>query len=141
MTIAGKANRMIGLGWLWRLGTDRLAGELAALQRRVEELQAAERRYRDIIDALPVMMVYSVEPTPPHRAFFLSRGHETLGYSREEWMDPSALWLRVLHPDDREWVTRETELALARHSVSKIEKTSNVSHSLAKGTDSRSIPS
>lgn len=83
-------------------------------ERRVEAaLQDAERESREILDALPVM-VYSVEPFPPFKPIYVSRGHETLGYSRESWMEPG-LWEHVIVPEDRDRVLADVALARERH--------------------------
>ena len=89
-------------------------------ERRIAALlREAEARYRDILDTLPAM-IYSVEPEPPYRPVFMSRGHTLLGYSNEEWMDPT-MWTRVLHPDDRDRVLCEVERARAQHEPTVLE--------------------
>jgi PAS domain S-box-containing protein len=86
--------------------------DISAERRIAAELLDAERQSREILDSLPVM-VYSVEATSPFNPIYISRGHETLGYTHEEWMVPE-LWERLLHPDDRERVLRESGLARER---------------------------
>jgi PAS domain S-box-containing protein len=89
-------------------------------ERRIEqELLAQEEHYRHLVDALP-FMVYSVEPTPPYNPTFVSRGHESLGYTREEWMQPGH-WRDVVHPDDRDWVLAEVDLALELRTPTQME--------------------
>ena len=82
-------------------------------------LHAAEKKYRELVDSLP-LMVFSVQPTPPHSATFVSRGHELLGYSHHEWMEPGR-WESVLHPDDREWVLTDVGLALELRTATQLE--------------------
>jgi two-component system cell cycle sensor histidine kinase/response regulator CckA len=83
-------------------------------ERRVEAaLHDAERESREILDALPVM-VYSVEPFPPFKPLYVSRGHETLGFSRDNWMMPG-LWEQLIHPEDRDRVLAAVTLARERN--------------------------
>jgi PAS domain S-box-containing protein len=86
--------------------------DISAERRIAAELLDAERQSREILDSLPVM-VYSIRALPPITPIYVSRGHETLGYSYDEWMVPG-LWERLVHPDDRERVLREIELARER---------------------------
>ncbi|HVT39400.1 MAG TPA: PAS domain-containing protein [Gemmatimonadaceae bacterium] len=89
-------------------------------ERRIAaELQAAEKRYREMVDSIP-LMVFSVEPTSPYAAIYVSRGHELLGLSREEWMEPGR-WESAIHPDDRAWVLAEVGLAMELRTPTQLE--------------------
>jgi PAS domain S-box-containing protein len=94
--------------------------DVSAERRIAAELQSAERQYREILDSLP-LMVYSVEAASPFRPIYISRGHETLGFTREEWMMVPGLWEQTLHPEDRERVLRATESARERREPLVIE--------------------
>jgi len=76
-----------------------------------EVLRDAERRHRDLTDALPVM-IYVAEPVEPYSAIYVNPTIASLGYSHQEWMEVPDLWTRILHPEDRAWVLAETEAAL-----------------------------
>jgi PAS domain S-box-containing protein len=93
--------------------------DISEERRIAEELELQEQHYRQLVDALP-FMVYSVEPTPPYNPTFVSRGHESLGYTREEWMQPGR-WRDVVHPDDRDWVLAEVALALELRTPTQME--------------------
>jgi PAS domain S-box-containing protein len=89
-------------------------------ERRIAaELQEAEKRYREMVDSIPVM-VFSVEPTSPYAPIYVSRGHELLGLSREQWMEPGR-WESVIHPDDRAWVLAEVGLAMELRTPTQLE--------------------
>lgn len=45
---------------------------------------------------------------------YISPQIESLGFTQEEWLSDPELWIRQIHPDDRERVLRETQYA-ARH--------------------------
>jgi diguanylate cyclase (GGDEF)-like protein/PAS domain S-box-containing protein len=82
-------------------------------QRRLEAaLVASEGNHRDLLAALPVI-VYSVAPEPPYAPTYVSPGVALLGYTLEEWMAEPDMWLRSLHPEDRERIVLETHEALA----------------------------
>lgn len=71
----------------------------------------AEARFRTMVEQVPAV-VYTAEVGTQGRWRYVSpRIEELLGYSPEEWMEDSSLWLRCLHPDDR-----ERALAFERHS-------------------------
>ena len=73
-------------------------------------LDAERKRYDKLLETLP-LMVYSAEPTPPYAPIYVSRGVETLGYTREEWLDVPDRWLRSIHPEDRDRVLAASERA------------------------------
>ena len=61
---------------------------------------------RGLVDALPAV-IYEAEPGAEGRWRYVSAHIETLlGYSREEWIADPTLYVRSLHPDDREAVVR-----------------------------------
>jgi len=85
-------------------------------RRAQEELQKAERRYHDLVERLPVV-AYLAEHGPHGRWLYVSREIETLlGYSVQEWLADSGLWLNRIHPQDRELVLAAEERC-AKHGV------------------------
>jgi diguanylate cyclase (GGDEF)-like protein/PAS domain S-box-containing protein len=73
----------------------------------VGELKRAEGRYRGLIERLPVVS-YLAEYGETGRWFYVSpQIEQLLGYTAEEWLADSNLWLRRVHPEDRERVTAE----------------------------------
>jgi diguanylate cyclase (GGDEF)-like protein/PAS domain S-box-containing protein len=90
-------------------------------QRRAEDaLRASEQAHRELLAALPVI-VYWVSPQPPYAPSYVSPGVEALGYTHDEWMASPDMWLRVIHPDDRERVVAETEVAVASSAFVEYE--------------------
>lgn len=77
----------------------------------VEGLRESEAKYRGFIENLSVMF-YAVEPRPPYAPIYISPTFEQFGYPLEQWRESSNLWVRAIHPDDREWVVRKTEAAM-----------------------------
>jgi diguanylate cyclase (GGDEF)-like protein/PAS domain S-box-containing protein len=88
-------------------------------QRRAESaLRESEEDHRNLLAALPAI-VYSVSPTPPFEPTYVSPGVEALGYTLDEWLSTPDMWLKIIHPDDRERVVADTEAAL--RSGSQVE--------------------
>ncbi len=78
--------------------------------RATKALRESEHRYRHLIETLPVMF-YSVEFDPPYKPIYVSPTFASLGYPLEDWTEKENMWMDVLHPEDREWVLRETAAA------------------------------
>jgi PAS domain S-box-containing protein len=80
----------------------RLAGIAIEHHRTRKELQAAENRYRTLVERLPAI-TYMAEVGVQGRWFFVSPQIETmLGYTPDEWMADPTLWLSRIHNDDRD---------------------------------------
>ncbi|MEX2275011.1 MAG: PAS domain-containing protein [Actinomycetota bacterium] len=62
-------------------------------------------RHHGLVDQIPAVTYVMPPGWPEHPCVYISPQLETLlGYSPEEWMDDAEIWLRALHPDDRERV-------------------------------------
>jgi diguanylate cyclase (GGDEF)-like protein/PAS domain S-box-containing protein len=84
-----------------------MLGAAMARQRSLEQLQETERKYRRLIERLPVV-TYLAEYGPEGRWIYVSPQIESmLGYTPDEWMGDTDLWLSCVHPDDREMVVAE----------------------------------
>jgi diguanylate cyclase (GGDEF)-like protein/PAS domain S-box-containing protein len=81
-------------------GVDRVA-TAAAVEGEAREI---ERRYRTLVEQLP-LVVYVDALDEGSSNIFTSGGIEPLlGYSVQEWRDDPDLFIRTLHPDDRDRV-------------------------------------
>jgi PAS domain S-box-containing protein len=74
----------------------------------VTERREAEERYRSLVEQLPVA-VYTDAVDDVSTALYISPQYELLtGYSPEERLHNPDLWVRMLHPDDRDRVIAES---------------------------------
>jgi len=77
-----------------------------------EALRAAEKRYRDLVEAMPLAL-YIDEPTPEAASQYMSPQIEkVLGYPSEDWLIEGT-FPKVLHPEDRERVLADHERVFA----------------------------
>jgi PAS domain S-box-containing protein len=84
-----------------------------AIYHDLRELKRAEERYRALVEGLP-LVTYVGEPDERATSIYVSPQIEALlGYAPEEWLADPELFLRRLHPDDRERVLAEHERAFA----------------------------
>ena len=76
-----------------------------------EALRAAEKRYRSLVEQIP-LVTYLDNADAKSSAIYMSPQIESLlGYTPEEWVDDPDLFVKLLHPDDRERVLAETVAA------------------------------
>ena len=79
-----------------------LAGIAIEYHRTRTELQAAEQRYRTLVERLPAI-TYIAEVGSLGRWHFVSPQIESmLGFSADEWLSDSGIWMRCIHEDDRQ---------------------------------------
>ena len=79
-------------------------------------MDAAEARYRALVERLP-LIVYEDEPNEYSSSVFISpQTTEMLGYTPEEWTADRELFVKLLHPDDREHVPWAAQACRARRS-------------------------
>jgi PAS domain S-box-containing protein len=92
---------------------------LAALRwrdasRHLAARHSAEEQYRAVVEKIPAV-TYTWDPTRPSgasRVLYVSPQVEPiLGFSVEDWTNDPELWMRQIHPDDREAVLVESERA------------------------------
>ena len=77
-----------------------------------EQLRAAELRYRALVEQLPLITYVDMLDDESSSIFTSPQVEDLLGYTVEEWRQDRSMFVKVLHPDDRERV-------LAEHAASR----------------------
>jgi two-component system, cell cycle sensor histidine kinase and response regulator CckA len=83
------------------------AQDIDARKRADERFVAAERRYRTLVEQLPLCMyIRSLDMTKPN-IYVSPQVEEILGYPVSDWLNDPNLVTRIMHPDDQERVLGE----------------------------------
>jgi PAS domain S-box-containing protein len=78
----------------------------------ISALKDAEKRYRDLIEQLP-LVTYIDEPAAAPSIYISPQIEGLLGYSADEWLGDPELFVKLLHPDDRERVLADHDRVFA----------------------------
>jgi PAS domain S-box-containing protein len=77
------------------------------LKRAEALLREAEERYRSLVEQLPIVTYIDALDHVSSSIYMSPQVEELLGYSVEEWQADPELFVKILHPDDRERVLAE----------------------------------
>jgi len=72
--------------------------------RESAEREDIDRRYKTLVEQLPLVIYADALDAHSSNLFTSRQIDDLLGYSPEEWRNESDLFVRLLHPDDRERV-------------------------------------
>jgi len=105
----------IGVGLILALGGGLLSDELSGERRRraierekeLRRLQATESRYRLLVEQTPVITYMDAVDESSSAIYISPQVRDVLGYSPQEWVADRELWVRMLHPEDKERVLAE----------------------------------
>jgi diguanylate cyclase (GGDEF)-like protein/PAS domain S-box-containing protein len=78
-----------------------------------DEARAAERRYRELVDRLPLVLYIAGAEVHANWRFVSGQIEQLLGYTAVEWLADPTLWETLVHAEDRERVHRAEEAALS----------------------------
>jgi PAS domain S-box-containing protein len=87
--------------------------ELAERQRTEEALREAEARYRALVEQMPAVTyieALDAGERETNLVYASPQIEDLFGYSAEEWMSDPDLFVRLLHPDDRDRVLAADDL-------------------------------
>jgi PAS domain S-box-containing protein len=85
-------------------------------------LQAAEERYRNLVEESPaIVYLLDVEHGPPRVTYISPQIVDLLGYPREAWTSDPEFWRGVVHRADRERFARACRLAVEEQAPLDVE--------------------
>ena len=79
------------------------------------------RRYRTLVEQLPLVVYLDALDAASSNIFTSPQVEALLGYSQEEWVADAELFVRTLHPDDRERVLAAHARTHATHEPLSVE--------------------
>jgi PAS domain S-box-containing protein len=86
-----------------------------------EAVRAAEERYRQLVEQIPLAIYIDRLDELSSNIYTSPQIERILGYTREQWQTEGDLFVRLLHPDDRESVLREHEHTRATGEPLRVE--------------------
>jgi diguanylate cyclase (GGDEF)-like protein/PAS domain S-box-containing protein len=81
--------------------------DLIARARAASSTAESDDKYRSFIENLPVLF-YAVQSNPPYSPLYVSPAFERFGYPLNAWLEDPEIFLRVIHPEDQDWVFQQT---------------------------------
>lgn len=96
-------------------------GSFISRNRAGEELREAENRYRTLVEQIPAVTYIDALDDISSAIYMSPQCEEMLGYTPEEWLDDPELWVKMLHPEDREPTLAENARATASGEPFKME--------------------
>ncbi|TAJ97857.1 MAG: PAS domain-containing hybrid sensor histidine kinase/response regulator [Candidatus Manganitrophaceae bacterium] len=86
------------------IGKNKPSDALEAERRAHRQAEAAQQRYRDLIEGLNSTMVWEMGAESFQFTFVSQRAETLLGYPLDRWYTDPSFWRDKLHPEDRERV-------------------------------------
>jgi PAS domain S-box-containing protein len=74
-----------------------------------EELRQAEIKYRTLVEQIPAIIYIAALDENGSILYISPQVESLLGFSQAEWLADSNLWIKQLHPDDRERIVAEAQ--------------------------------
>ena len=90
----------------------------AVLRASEERVRAAEERFRTLVEQLPLVVYVDAIDDESSNIYSSPQVEAMLGYSLAEWKLDRALFLRILHPEDRDLVLEAHRRAHEGHGLS-----------------------
>jgi PAS domain S-box-containing protein len=88
-----------------------VARDVGELRRTTEQLRSAESTYRSLTEHLPVVTYVRSVDGDRETTFVSPQIDRLVGYTADEWLADPGLFLRLVHPDDRDRVAAARDTA------------------------------
>jgi diguanylate cyclase (GGDEF)-like protein/PAS domain S-box-containing protein len=75
----------------------------------MDQLREAEAKYRSLVERIPVVTYVDAVDRTSSAVYMSPQVQEMLGYPQGQWQSEPDLWVRTIHPDDRERVLAESD--------------------------------
>jgi PAS domain S-box-containing protein len=98
-----------------------LEWQLAGRKRVEEALREAEAKYRTLVEQVPAAIYMDALDEVSSTIYFSPQVEAISGYSPEEWLADPKLWVKLLHPDDRQRILAENARTNATGEPFKVE--------------------
>jgi PAS domain S-box-containing protein len=87
------------------------------------KLQKAEYKYRDLVEQLPGIVYTSPLTFSPQYAYISPYIKVLLGVDPDQWIAGfwNNSWITYIYPEDREWVLKKIETAIAKKTIFQAE--------------------
>lgn len=76
--------------------------DITAHRRAEDRLREAEARYRTLVEQIPAVVYVDATDESSSALYMSPQCERMLGYTPEEWLADPDMWVKLLHPEDRE---------------------------------------
>jgi PAS domain S-box-containing protein len=76
----------------------------------------SDEPFRSLVEHLPVVAFTMTDEVPGRTLYVNEQVEDMLGYPVADWLADGELWLRILHPDDRDAMLADWEIARSERS-------------------------
>ncbi|HEY6583599.1 MAG TPA: ATP-binding protein [Gaiellaceae bacterium] len=94
-----------------------VARDAGELRRTTADLRHAEAKYRSLTEQLPLVTYLQSLDGELETTFVSPQIDRLVGYTADEWLEDPGLFLRVVHPEDREEVAGAREAAESTRGI------------------------
>jgi PAS domain S-box-containing protein len=65
--------------------------------------ELAKNRFRNLVKDLSHTIIWEADATAEQYTFVSSSAEQVLGYPVEQWLSEPDFWVKLIHPEDRQW--------------------------------------